>query len=92
MASFAMKKLNIDAVIVGADRVVSNGDFANKIGTYGLAVAAKFHNIPFYVAAPYTSIDFSLKTGDEIQIELRNPDELCMVAGTRIAAPGRKKK
>ena len=63
MAAFCIKKNNIDVIVVGADRVVKNGDTANKIGTYALAVAAKYHNIPFYVAAPYTSIDFTLETG-----------------------------
>ncbi len=71
MAGFLMKLGKIDAIIVGADRIASNGDTANKIGTYTLAVLAKKHNIPFYVAAPYSTFDFNIKTGKEIPIEER---------------------
>ncbi len=71
MAGFLMKLGKIDAVIVGADRIAANGDTANKIGTYTLAVLAKKHNIPFYVAAPYSTFDFSIKNGNEIPIEER---------------------
>ena len=76
MAAAAMRDLGIDLVIVGADRVVANGDVANKIGTYGLAIAARHHEIPFYVAAPSSTFDFSLATGDEIPIEQRGADEV----------------
>ena len=66
-----MKEHKIDAVVVGADRVVANGDTANKIGTYQLSILAKHHNIPYYIAAPQTSIDLTLNHGDEIDIEQR---------------------
>ncbi|XP_033111902.1 methylthioribose-1-phosphate isomerase-like [Anneissia japonica] len=88
MVSFAMKQKQITAVVVGADRVVANGDTANKIGTYQLAIAAKYHNIPFYVAAPSTSCDFSLAKGEDIIIEERPHSELTSIKGHQIAAPG----
>ena len=71
MCSYFMKKGMIDMVCVGADRIAANGDAANKIGTYTVAIAAKYHNIPFYVAAPLSTIDTSIKTGDDIVIEER---------------------
>ena len=92
MAGWMMKKGEVDMVIVGADRVVANGDVANKIGTYSLAVLAKRHNIPFYVALPTSTIDISLKSGDEIPIEERNPDEVTHCGGRRIAPEGIKVK
>ncbi len=76
MASFAMKTFGIDAVIVGADRVAANGDTANKIGTYQLAVAANFHKIPFFVASPSTSIDLKTQKGEDIHIEQRPKIEM----------------
>lgn len=76
MAAVLMKQAKIDKVIVGADRIASNGDFANKIGTYALAVLAHAHRIPFYVAAPSSTFDMSLKDGTEIPIENRPPDEV----------------
>ena len=76
MAGFLMKLGKIDAIIVGADRIASNGDTANKIGTYSLAVLARKHNIPFYVAAPYSTFDFNIKTGEEIPIEERPGNEI----------------
>ena len=76
MSAFLMSKEKIDAVITGADRIAANGDTANKIGTYGLAVAAKRHNVPFYIAAPASTIDIGCKTGDDIPIEERDPDEI----------------
>ena len=88
MASFLMAKEKIDAVVVGADRVVANGDTANKVGTYQLAIAAKHHGVPFYVAAPLTSIDISLPSGKSIHIEERPADELTHIFGQRIAAEG----
>ncbi|XP_064625493.1 methylthioribose-1-phosphate isomerase-like [Lineus longissimus] len=88
MAAILMKKRDISAVVVGADRVVANGDTANKIGTYQLAILAKYHDIPFYVIAPSTSIDLSMRTGDEIQIEERPPEELVHIKGIKIAADG----
>lgn len=86
--STLMKKRSISAVIVGADRVAANGDTANKIGTYQIAVAAKYHSIPFYVAAPFTSIDFSVPTGDNILIEERPDREMTHIGKYRIAAQG----
>lgn len=76
MAAQVMKEGKIDLVIVGSDRISANGDVANKIGTYGVAILAKYHNIPFYVAVPYSTIDMSLATGDLIPIEQRDPDEI----------------
>lgn len=76
MAAHCMAKGMIDLVIVGADRIAANGDTANKIGTYSVALAAKAHNLPFYVAAPTSTIDFSLSEGGKIPIEERDPDEI----------------
>ncbi len=76
MAASVMKNGWVDAVIVGADRIAANGDTANKIGTYGLAVLAKEHGIPFYVAAPSSTIDLTISRGDQIPIEERDPREL----------------
>jgi len=88
MVSFLMAKEKIDGVVVGADRVVANGDTANKVGTYQIAIAARHHGVPFYVAAPLTSIDTALKTGQEIKIEERPAQELTHIFGQRIAAQG----
>ena len=88
MASFLMKEKGIDGVVVGADRVVANGDTANKIGTYQLAIAAAYHNVPFYVAAPITSIDCTKNSGNEIHIEERPKHELTHINGIQIAAKG----
>lgn len=71
-----MQAGRVDAVVVGTDRVASNDDTTNKIGTYSVALCAKFHNVPFYVAAPLTSIDLSLSSGQQIVIEERSPKEL----------------
>lgn len=90
-AAALMKDGRVDGVVVGADRVASNGDTANKIGTYSLALCAKHHGIPFYVAAPLTSVDLSLSSGKEIVIEERTAKELLNThggLGERIAAPG----
>lgn len=76
MAGWVMKKGKIDAVIVGADRIAANGDVANKIGTYSVAILAKEHGIPFYVAAPLSTIDLETPTGEEIPIEERNRNEV----------------
>jgi methylthioribose-1-phosphate isomerase len=84
-AGLLMRKGKINAVIVGADRIASNGDTANKIGTYQVAVLAKENNIPFYVAAPLSTIDMNLESGDEIPIEERDINEVVSVFGTRIA-------
>jgi methylthioribose-1-phosphate isomerase len=75
----------VQAVIVGADRITANGDTANKIGTYSLAVLAKYHGLPFYVAAPYSTFDLSLKTGAEIHIEERHADEVRKPQGAQFA-------
>ncbi len=79
MAAYAMQKEKVDLVIVGADRITANGDVANKIGTYNLAVNCHYHKIPFYVAAPLSTFDFSLSSGSEISIEERNCDEITKI-------------
>lgn len=83
-AAFLMARSKIDAVIVGADRIAANGDTANKIGTYGLAIAAKYHNVPFYVAAPVSTFDLSISDGAGIPIEERRADEVRKVQGKLI--------
>ena len=83
-AGYFMKKGEVDLVIVGADRIASNGDFANKIGTYEKALLAKENDIPFYVAAPKSTFDTSLKQGSDIVIEERDGDELRFVAGKQV--------
>jgi methylthioribose-1-phosphate isomerase len=90
MCSYFMKKGMIDMVVVGADRIAANGDTANKIGTYTVAIAAKYHNVPFYIAAPLSTIDTSIKTGDEIVIEERSHDEVTHINGDWICAEGVK--
>jgi methylthioribose-1-phosphate isomerase len=85
MAGHFMKQKEIQAVIVGADRIASNGDVANKIGSYTLAVLARENEIPFYVAAPLSTIDLSLASGDEIPIEERSAAEVTHLAGVAIA-------
>ncbi len=81
MAAHLMSLGKITKAIVGADRIATNGDFANKIGTYTVALSCHYHNIPFYVAAPYTTIDFSCSRGEQIEIELRSPAEVLGVHG-----------
>ncbi len=88
MGALLMKERQISAVVVGADRVVSNGDTANKIGTYQLAIVAKHHNIPFYVASPLKTIDFELSSGNQIAIEERPAREMVCIGDRRIAAEG----
>src|SRR5699024_7485344 len=75
-ALLAMAKTNVNAIVVGADRVAANGDTANKIGTYGLAILAKYHGVKFLVAAPRTAIDLATSSGKEIHIEERHPLEV----------------
>ncbi len=87
MAGYMMKKGLIDAVVVGADRIAANGDAANKIGTYSVAILAQYHNIPFYVAAPVSTIDFNCPTGEEIPIEERDKDEVIHFMNQRTARP-----
>jgi methylthioribose-1-phosphate isomerase len=90
MAGYFMNKGVINCVIVGADRIAANGDVANKIGTYTMAVLAAENGIPFYVAAPMSTIDFSLLSGADIPIEERNPEEVTHIRGIRIAPEGVK--
>ena len=90
MAALVMRQGKIDGVVVGADRIAANGDTANKIGTYGVAVSAKVHNVPFYVAAPVSTFDLSLSEGSEIPIEERSADEICDGFGKRTAPKGCK--
>jgi methylthioribose-1-phosphate isomerase len=88
MAGHFMRHGNIKAVFVGADRIASNGDVANKIGTYSVAVLAHAHALPFYVVAPRSTIDLKLSSGEQIPIEQRNPDEITHVRGIAIAPAG----
>ncbi len=90
MAGMVMSQGKIDAVIVGTDRVAANGDIANKIGTMSVAILAKHFNIPFYVAAPSTTVDMTTRTGRDIPIEERNTDEITNWYGRRIAPEGIK--
>lgn len=87
-AAFLMQKGQVDLVIVGADRIAGNGDTANKIGTYGLAVLARYHGIPFYVAAPLSTFDFALADGSQIPVEEREPQEVTCLWGQPVAPPG----
>lgn len=86
--SIAMRKQQISAVVVGADRIAMNGDTANKIGTYQIAISAKHHGIPFYIAAPTTTIDVNILSGEEIIIEERKHEEITHHKGEHIAASG----
>jgi methylthioribose-1-phosphate isomerase len=88
MAGHFIKKGAIDCVIVGADRIAANGDVANKIGTYSVAVLAKENGIPFYVAAPVSTLDLSIPDGGHIPIEERNPDEVRAIQGIAVTPPG----
>ncbi|MDX2212192.1 MAG: S-methyl-5-thioribose-1-phosphate isomerase [Oculatellaceae cyanobacterium bins.114] len=87
MAAHCMQRQIVDVVVVGADRIAANGDTANKIGTYSLALVAKAHNIPFFVAAPLSTIDFGLSDGSQIPIEERDPVEIYQIGDTRICPP-----
>ncbi|MDQ5845844.1 MAG: S-methyl-5-thioribose-1-phosphate isomerase [Acidobacteriota bacterium] len=88
MAGHVMKSGKVDSVVVGADRIAANGDTANKIGTYMVAVLAKRHKIPFYVAAPITTLDLSLKSGDEIPIEERDTKEVTHIRDQQMGPDG----
>jgi methylthioribose-1-phosphate isomerase len=90
MAGWLMKKGEINLVLVGADRIARNGDTANKIGTYGLAILSRWHNLPFYVAAPTSTLDNSLASGKDIPIEERAPEEVTHFGGRRITPKGVK--
>jgi len=85
MVGHFLKTGNVGAVVVGADRIARNGDMANKIGTYGIAVLAREHGIPFYVAAPISTIDLSLASGEQIPIEERSQEEVTHLGGVRIS-------
>ncbi len=87
-AAWLMKQGRVNSVLVGADRVAANGDMANKIGSYALAIAAREHKVPFYAACPYSTIDLSIKSGDCIPIELRDENEVTSFAGVRIVPQG----
>jgi len=88
MAGYFMSRGKVNCVLLGADRIAANGDTANKIGSYTLAVLAKENGIPFYVAAPTSTIDLSLKSGEGIPIEERNPEEVTSIGGIRLAPKG----
>ncbi len=88
MSGYFMNKGMIDMVVVGADRIASNGDTANKIGTYNLAIVANYHNVPFYIAAPLSTIDTSIQTGKEIPIEERSHEEVTHINGKTVCAEG----
>jgi methylthioribose-1-phosphate isomerase len=88
MAGSLMAAGDVDCVIVGADRIAANGDVANKVGTYTLAVLAAHHRVPFYVAAPLSTVDLACPSGASIPIEHRDPDEVLAVMGTRVAPVG----
>jgi methylthioribose-1-phosphate isomerase len=88
MAGWLMQRGEISCVVVGADRIAANGDVANKIGTYGLAVLASHHGVPFYVAAPWSTVDLATASGAAIPIEERESDEVVTLAGQRIAPEG----
>jgi methylthioribose-1-phosphate isomerase len=85
MVGHFLKTGNVGAIVVGADRIAANGDTANKIGTYSMAVLAREHNVPFYVAAPISTVDVSLSSGDDIPIEQRSAEEVTHLAGIRLA-------
>lgn len=88
MAAALMRQGEVSCVVVGADRIAANGDTANKIGTYSLALAARAHAVPFYVAAPLSTVDFDLESGDRIPIEYRDGSEVTHAGGVRLTAPG----
>jgi methylthioribose-1-phosphate isomerase len=85
MVGHFLKTGGVSAVVVGADRIARNGDTANKIGTYGIAVLARENKVPFYVAAPISTLDFSIASGEQIPIEERSEEEVTHLAGVRIA-------
>jgi methylthioribose-1-phosphate isomerase len=84
MAANLMKEGMVDCVIIGADRIAPNGDVVNKVGSYSLAVNCAYHKVPFYVAAPSTTIDFEIETGEDIEIEERDPDEVRTINGVQV--------
>lgn len=90
MAGYLMKSKKIDLIVVGADRIARNGDVANKIGTYSLAVLAKYHKVPFYVAAPFSTFDPDTECGNDIAIEERSDTEIKEIGGVKIACENQK--
>jgi methylthioribose-1-phosphate isomerase len=88
MAGYFMRQGRVKAVFVGADRIAANGDVANKIGTYSIAVLASVHQIPFYVVAPTSTLDLSLPSGEHIPVEQRRPEEVTSIQGVTLAPPG----
>ncbi len=86
-SGYIMKNKKVDLVTVGCDRVAANGDTANKVGTYNLAMAAKYHGIPFYIVGPTSTVDLSIKTGQDIPIEERNPEEVLKFGNEMITLP-----
>jgi methylthioribose-1-phosphate isomerase len=88
MAGHVMKQGKVDCVVVGADRIAANGDAANKIGTYMVAVLAKQHDIPFYVAAPFSTVDLATATGEDIPIEERDPREVTHMREQQLTPDG----
>jgi methylthioribose-1-phosphate isomerase len=88
MVAQLMRRGEVSLVVVGADRVARSGDVANKIGTYGVACLAEIHRVPFYVAAPWSTVDFACESGDAIPIESRSEDEILSIAGARVAPVG----
>ena len=89
-AATLIRDHKIDLIVTGADRVASNGDTANKIGTFMLSSLAKVYNVPFYIAAPISTIDFDIDSGEQIVIEERNAEEITHISGVRIAPEGIK--
>jgi methylthioribose-1-phosphate isomerase len=85
MVGHFLKQGDVGAIVTGADRIAANGDTANKIGTYQIAVLAREHNVPFYIAAPISTLDLSIPTGDAIPIEQRSSEEVTHFRGTRVA-------
>ncbi|MBX9692226.1 MAG: S-methyl-5-thioribose-1-phosphate isomerase, partial [Cyanobacteria bacterium] len=88
MAGHLMSKGEVDMIVVGADRIATNGDTANKIGTYSLAVLANYHKVPFYIAAPLSTFDRELSSGKQIPIEYRDEKEVTNLAGQTITVVG----
>ena len=88
VAATLIRDGKIDVILTGADRVANNGDSANKIGTFMLSVIAKAYDVPFYIVAPTTTIDFEMESGDGIEIEERSPEEVTHISGVRIAPEG----
>jgi methylthioribose-1-phosphate isomerase len=83
-----MARGEVDCVVVGADRIAANGDVANKIGTYSLAVLARHHRIPFYVAAPLSTVDLACRSGADIPVEQRDSEEVAVIGGHRVVPSG----